>query len=57
MCTHCLADTCVLRLIYAAHKDAAGEGDVEAEIDQHVPKFSAHTDRPVVTETEIKSQH
>lgn len=55
MCTHCLADARVPRLIYATHKDATGEGDVEAEIDQHVPKFSAHTDGPAVTETERKS--
>lgn len=31
--THCLADACVSRLIYAAHKDPTGQGDVEAEVD------------------------
>lgn len=49
--THCLADACVSRLIYAAYEDPAREGDVEAEVDQHVPKLAAHTDRPGVTET------
>lgn len=44
------------RLIYAAHKDAAGERDVEAEVDQHVPKFQADADRPAATETRAKSQ-
>lgn len=47
--THCLADACMPRLIYAAHKDAAGERDVEAEVDQHVPKLLADTDRPTAT--------
>lgn len=49
--THRLADACVPRLIYAAYKDAAGEGDVEAEVDQHVPKLATHADRPGVTES------
>lgn len=40
------------RLIYAAHKDGAGERDVEAEVDQHVPKFLADTDRPAATQPE-----
>lgn len=48
--THCLADTCMSRLIYSAYKDRAGEGDVEAEVDQHVPKLAAHAHRPGVTE-------
>lgn len=51
VCTHCLADACISRLIYATYKDPACEGDVEAEVDQHVPKLAAHTDRPGVTET------
>lgn len=38
-------------LIYAAHKDAAGERDVKAEVDQHVPKFLADTDGPAAAET------
>lgn len=46
MYTHCLADACVACLIDATYKDPAGEGDVETEVDQHVPKFAAHTDRP-----------
>lgn len=45
-CTHCLADTCVACLIDATYKDPTGEGDVEAEVDQHVPELGAHTDRP-----------
>lgn len=49
--THCLAHACISRLIDAANKDPAGEGDVEAEVDQHVPKLAAHTHRPKVTET------
>lgn len=46
VCTHCLADACVAYLIDAPNKDPTGEGDVEAEVDQHVPKLAAHTDRP-----------
>lgn len=42
--THRLADAGVARLIDAANKDSAGEGDVEAEVDQHVPKLAAHAD-------------
>lgn len=52
-CTHRLAGACVSRLIYAAYEDPAGEGDVEAEVDQHVPKLAAHTDRPGVTGKKI----
>lgn len=44
--THCLADTCVACLIDPTYEDPASEGDVEAEVDQHVPKLAAHTDRP-----------
>lgn len=51
MYTHRLAHACISRLIYAADKHPAGEGDVEAEVDQHVPKLAAHADRPEVTET------
>lgn len=51
-CTHRLADASIPRPIYAAHKDGAGERDVEAEVDQHVPKFLADTDRPAATEPE-----
>lgn len=50
MRTHCLADAGVSRLIYAAYEDSAGEGDVEAEVDQHVPKLAAHADRPGIEE-------
>lgn len=50
MRTHRLADAGVARLIYAANKDSAGEGDVEAEVDQHVPKLAAHVDRPGIQE-------
>lgn len=50
-CAYRLADAGVARLIYAAYKDPAGEGDVEAEVDQHVPGFATHTDRPGDTGT------
>lgn len=49
--THRLAHARVSSLIYATDKDPAGEGDVEAEVDQHVPKLAAHADGPEVTET------
>lgn len=49
--THCLAHACMSRLIDAAYKDPAGERDVEAKVDQHVPELAAHTDGPEVTET------
>lgn len=45
-CAYRLANAGIARLIYAAYKDPAGEGDVEAEVDQHVPGFATHTDRP-----------
>lgn len=57
MRTHCLADAGVSRLIYAAYKDPAGEGDVEAEVDQHVPKLAAHADRPGIKETKSNTHH
>lgn len=44
--THCLADARIAYLIDATNKDPTGEGDVEAEVDQHVPELAAHTDRP-----------
>lgn len=49
--THCLADTCIARLIDATYEDPTGEGDVEAEVDQHVPTLTADTDRPEVMDT------
>lgn len=50
VCTYCLADARVTRLIDAAYENPTCEGDVEAEIDQHVPKLAAHTNRPAVRE-------
>lgn len=49
--THCLTDARESRLIDATYKNPTGEGDVEAEVDQHVPKLPAHSDRPAVAET------
>lgn len=48
MCTHCLADACVAYLIDAACENPAREGDVEAEVYEHVPKLATHTNRPAV---------
>lgn len=55
ICTHRLADTRVASLVDAAHKDPTGESHVEAEVDQHVPKLTAHTDRPERNEHIIRS--
>lgn len=50
--THSLAHAGVTRLVDATHEDAAGEEDVEAEVDQHVPELTADPDRPGHTTTQ-----
>lgn len=49
--THCLAHAGVAYLVYAAHEDAAGEEDVEAQVNQHVPTLTANADRSGDTQT------
>lgn len=49
--TYRLADTCVARLIDATYEHSTCEGDVEAEVDQHVPALTADADGPEVRDT------
>lgn len=44
--THGLADTGVACLVDAANEDGAGQQDVQAQVQQHVPGLAADPDGP-----------